>query len=138
MAKPRYTVLVLDDEVSMREYVRSVLEKNGHRVFEAKDGNEGMTIAKANPPDLVITDIVMPDKEGLETIRDIKTLYPACCVIAMSGMVYAETYLSMAQSFGAQVVLHKPFTRSELEAAVQSVMEPMKSKQKRSGGTQFE
>jgi DNA-binding NtrC family response regulator len=128
MTKQNITVLVVDDDAPMREYVWFILEKAGLTVFEAQDGNEGMTVAGAHPPDLIITDLVMPDKEGIETIRDIKALFPACGIIAMSGAANSETYLSRAQCLGAHTVIQKPFNRIQMETAVKTTLEHMQSK----------
>jgi DNA-binding NtrC family response regulator len=129
MGTQQYTVLVVDDESAMREYVRFFLEKKGLLVFEANDGNDAIALAMAHPPDLIITDLVMPGKEGIETIRDIKSRFPLCGIIAMSGAINAETYLSMAQCLGAHTVLQKPFEREALETAVEEALaKPKKGK----------
>jgi len=79
------TVLVVDDEVFMREYLRHILEQIGFLVIEAADGMQCVSMARANPPDILITDIIMPNKEGLETIRDIKKRFLPVAIFAMSG-----------------------------------------------------
>lgn len=131
MKASHYSAVVVDDEESMREYVRHILENNGFEVFEAKNGNECMAIIRANRPDLIVTDIVMPDKEGLETIRTIKSEFPECAIITMSGADNSETYLFMAQRFGAHAKLKKPFTKQEMEAVVHSTMEFMQLQRKK-------
>ena len=118
MKRQQCSVLVIDDDDAIREYVRFMLEKNGYDVCEATNGNDGVVVARKNPPDLIITDLVMPDKEGIETIREIKELYPSCRIIAMSGSVNSDAYLAMARHLGAHSVLRKPFEREQLEEAV--------------------
>lgn len=122
MKKEHCSVLIIDDDDAIREYVRFVIEKNGCSVFEAIDGNEGVAAARRNPPDLVITDLVMPDKEGIETIREIKKICPQCRIIAMSGSVNSDTYLTMALHLGAHCVIRKPFERAQLEEAIQQAL----------------
>jgi CheY-like chemotaxis protein len=128
MENNRYNIIVVDDEEALREYVCNILERKGYRVRVAKDGNEALAIATATSPDLIITDMVMPDKEGVETIREVKSRFPECGIIAMSGTANSDLYLSIAQGFGAFATLHKPFTRAEVEYAVQSTLESLKSK----------
>jgi CheY-like chemotaxis protein len=115
-------VLVIDDDDAIREYVGFMLRKEGFIVIEATNGNEGIAAARTNPPDLIITDLVMPDKEGIETIREITKLRPACKIIAMSGSVNSNAYLTMAKHLGAHCVLRKPFERSQLEEAVHQAL----------------
>jgi CheY-like chemotaxis protein len=122
MKQRQYSVLIIDDDDAIREYVGFMLEKDGCKVFEAVNGNDGIAVARKNPPDLIITDLVMPDKEGIETIREIKALYPACRIIAMSGSVNSDAYLSLARHLGAHSVLRKPFERTQLEEAVRQVL----------------
>jgi len=117
------TILVIDDDEAMREYVCFALENAGFKVCCAKNGMEGMEAVKRRVPQVVITDLVMPDVEGIETIREIKSLYPECRIIAMSGAANSEAYLSMAHCLGAHIVLQKPFDRSQILVAVWEVLE---------------
>ena len=118
MAKKRPTVIIIDDEEAIREYTRFILEEEGMRVFEATDGNRGLVTATVHPPDLIVTDLVMPDKEGIETIREIRSRFPGCGIVAMSGASNSDSYLSMARCLGAHGVVRKPFNREQfLEAA---------------------
>jgi two-component system, OmpR family, response regulator len=122
MKKGQTTVLVIDDDEAMREYVRFALETAGFAVLSAKDGREGMDAVKRSVPGVVVTDLVMPDAEGIETIREIRSLYPECGIIAMSGAANSEAYLSMAHCLGAGIVLQKPFDRSQIQNAVREVL----------------
>ncbi len=78
-------VLVIDDDPGFRRMIRMILMRMRHEVAEAADGNEGLTLFKAGSSDLVISDIVMPDKEGIQTILEIRALAPDARIIAMSG-----------------------------------------------------
>lgn len=122
MQQRHYSVLIIDDDEAIREYVGFMLVKNGFRVYEAINGNDGIAVAGQNPPDLIITDLVMPGMEGIETIRKIRKLYPACRIIAMSGSVNSDAYLTMARHLGAHCVLRKPFERTQLEDAVRQAL----------------
>ncbi len=114
------TILVIDDEADFREVVRYILEFSGHEVLEAEDGETGIALYRENTPDLVITDIFMPEKEGLETIKEFQALNPDMRIIAMSGGGCARElmFLDVAKTFGARAVIEKPFMASELTALV--------------------
>jgi CheY-like chemotaxis protein len=87
-----------------------VLDGAGFQVDQADHGASGMRLLRANAPDLVITDILMPHKEGIETIREIRAILPQTPIIAISGSAEPRAdYLKMAQSFGASAILAKPF-----------------------------
>ena len=111
-------ILVIDDEPEMRVLLELILKPAGHEVILAADGREGVERYRTSPADLVITDLYMPNQEGLETIREFRTRFPEVAIIAMSGRAAAVTMLSIAQKFGAVAVLHKPFAADELIAAV--------------------
>lgn len=117
-------ILVVDDEDLVRFSVRQMLEDEGHQVEEAADGVEGMAKVEGESFDLMITDIVMPRKEGLETISEAKQLRPDLRVIAISGggPVGRFNYLELAKQFGADEVLAKPFKKQELVAVVNRVL----------------
>ena len=116
------SVLVIDDEEAMRDYVRFALEKDGYSVHTAQDGVEGMEMAKKIVPKVIITDLVMPEGEGIEIIREIKSLYPECKIIAMSGATNSETYLAIARHLGAHRVLQKPFKAFHVSSAVRDAL----------------
>jgi DNA-binding NtrC family response regulator len=111
-------ILVIDDEADIRTFLEEILKRAGHEVILAADGREGLERHRTSPADLVITDLYMPNQEGLETIREFRTRFPEVAIIAMSGRAAAVTMLSVAQKFGAVGVLHKPFAADELIAAV--------------------
>lgn len=117
-------ILLIDDDYCVRTALRLTLAKLGHTVIEAGDGVEGLKRFLSANPDLVITDIVMPEKEGLEVIMAIRAMQPSVKVIAISGnsRLRAADKLKMARQLGAVSVLEKPFTPAELQSAVDAVL----------------
>ena len=103
-------ILVVDDEASVRKMLRKLLEREGYEVAEASDGGEGIMRYAEKPFDLVLLDIVMPEKEGIETIRELKSNDPDVKIVAMSGggKGSAEGYLDMAKILGAIHTFAKP------------------------------
>ncbi|MEI6127142.1 MAG: response regulator [Pseudomonadota bacterium] len=118
------TILVLDDDDMILETLSIILKDAGHDILTGSNGNEGLKRCRERKVDLVITDIVMPDKEGLETIQDIKKLYPEIKIIAMSGggNIATSNYLQIAKAFGAQQTLEKPFKKKDIVSTVQEVL----------------
>jgi DNA-binding response OmpR family regulator len=103
-------ILVVDDDAAVRDSIAMVLDGMGFQVDQADQGASGLRLLRANEPDLVITDILMPQKQGIEMIREIRAVLPQTPIIAISGGAEPETdYLGMAQSFGASAILAKPF-----------------------------
>ena len=119
------TILLVDDDQQFRSMLGAVLSRAGYEVQEACNGNEATEMYRSHQPDLVITDLIMPDKEGLETIREIRHDNPGVRIIAMSGggRNGFENYLRVAKAFGAQVVLDKPFSHQEILEAVRTSLE---------------
>lgn len=117
-------ILIIDDEASIRKMLKKLLEKNGYAVIDAQDGSQGVKLFKEHEPDLIITDLIMPEKEGLETILEIKKINPDTKIIAMSGggVVEPEMYLDLAKNFGAQYSFNKPIDNEALLAAVKHLM----------------
>ena len=117
-------VMIIDDDDQVREMLRRMLEYAGYAVQEAGDGDEGLRRLEDRPVDLVITDILMPNKEGLETIMTIRREYPSVPVIAISGGGWngAHGYLVTADKLGASRTLAKPFTRQQMLDAVEEVL----------------
>jgi DNA-binding response OmpR family regulator len=118
-------VLVIEDDEQVGKLIREILEREGHKVAEARNGEEGLQEFRRYPADLVITDIVMPVKEGVETISDLMLEFPETKIIAISGggRVGPETYLDLASGFGASWVIAKPFKAEVLLAAVRELLE---------------
>ena len=113
-------ILVLDDELSILLMIKKMLEKDGHEVETALNGKEGMELFEKNKPDLLITDIIMPEKEGLETIIELKKKHPELKIIAISGggRIGPNGYLPGAKLFGANLVFQKPLDHKEFLQAV--------------------
>ncbi len=118
-------ILVIDDEDQIRAMLRQALESSGHEVLEANNGEEGVRIYQKQPADLVITDILMPEKEGLESIRELRGLDPAVRVIAISGggRFHTMDVLGLARMLGARRTFWKPFDLAKVVAAVQEELE---------------
>ena len=116
-------VLVIDDEVQFRMILRQFLENSGFEVVEAANGDEGVKLFFEKPADLVISDIIMPGKEGIETVMEIKRQFPNAKVIVVSGGGWYGTDLDfdMAEKLGA-VTIKKPFELNELAAAIQTLL----------------
>ena len=111
-------ILLIDDEDLVRSTLRYALDRAGHDVVEAGNGREGMALLERGGIDLVITDILMPEMEGIETIRAAKKAAPGLKIIAMSGAAAgAVDFLQLAARLGADEILRKPFgTRALVEA----------------------
>ena len=113
-------ILVIDDDEPVRRIIRRSLEAEGHEVLESRDGAEGLRAFHNQPIDLVISDIFMPNQEGLETIRVLLDQHPDLPVIAISGggSEGGMDFLPMAKMLGARHTFSKPFLIPELLAAV--------------------
>jgi DNA-binding NtrC family response regulator len=96
-------ILVIDDDNLLRRMIAQILKKAGHEVSEASDGDVGLNLFLQKPTDLVLTDMIMPNKEGLETIKEMLRFHPAAKIIAMSagGKISSPSYLKLAEKFGA-------------------------------------
>jgi len=117
----RKTVLVIDDHPDLRKLVREILEAEGYDVHEAANGREAVERYRANRADLLITDIFMPEQDGLEVIEKLHGEYPDLKIIAMSGgggQMAPELYLRVAERIGAFRTLAKPFRIEDLLALV--------------------
>lgn len=119
-------VIVVDDVPDIREMVRMALEHYGCRVSQAGDGDEALRLQAADPADVLITDIVMPGQDGVETIEALRRDYPTLRIIAMSGHDLASTWLTLAERMGVSAVLLKPFTIETLASTV-GVYRPRRS-----------
>ncbi|MEI6125049.1 MAG: response regulator [Pseudomonadota bacterium] len=117
-------IILIDDDPIVLKLVRAMLVKAGHEVREASSGDEGIRLFNERKADLVITDIIMPDKDGMETIIEIRRKAREVKIIAISGGAgfAPEHYLDTAQLFGAHRIIKKPFTFDELVAVVDDVL----------------
>ena len=114
--------MVADDDVLFRALVTCLLSTARYRVDEASDGVEAIARARKEQIDLLITDLVMPNSEGIETIQDIRRSHPDVKVIAMSGSGAHKLYLDTATKFGAHATLNKPFRPDDLREIVGRVL----------------
>ena len=110
-------VLVIDDDNQIRSFLSSLLELEGYTVFQASNGKQGQEQCKLNHIDLIITDLVMPEQEGLETIHAIRADWPKLPIIAISG-AFGGAYLELAKKLGAQAIIRKPFQPDAILAEV--------------------
>jgi CheY-like chemotaxis protein len=117
-------ILLIDDDAAVRYALKQVLERAGHQVEEANDGMVGIDVYNATRPDIVVTDIIMPNQENIETIIKLKRMAPEIAIIAMSGggRTGNRDYLGMAEKLGAAKVMPKPFRPRELVEAVQALL----------------
>jgi DNA-binding response OmpR family regulator len=117
-------ILVIDDDIDLCLVMREVLQAEGYEVSVATDGAEGVNSQRMQPASLLITDIFMPNKEGIETIRDFRMEFPSVPIIAMSGggRLKRQGSLFTARELGAAVILRKPFKMSELLRSVAEVL----------------
>jgi len=118
-------ILLVDDDAPLVNAQSEFLRRAGYTVSTAANGKEAMDLVADNDFDLVITDLIMPEKEGLETIAELRRIAPKIKIIAMSGgtvMIGAKDSLSMAQMFGASFTLAKPFSGQTLITAITQVL----------------
>lgn len=118
------TVLVVDDDALVRAAAEVILKKKGWVVRTAPDGEAALAAIAAEPAAIVLLDILMPRKEGLETLIELRRTCPSVTVVAMSGSLVRQRndFLAIAVKFGADSILRKPFTPESLLAAVESGM----------------
>lgn len=119
-------ILILDDDADIRHTLREMLTHAGHDIREASDGDAGLRMVRQFHPEIVVTDIFMPERDGLEVIRAVKRDFPTVKIVAISGGGrYGElSYLEMSKTFGADGLLLKPFTRRDVLAVMQHVSAP--------------
>lgn len=118
-------ILVIEDDAPVREVIRRMLQNENHDVLEASDGSEGIEIFRREKPDLIILDILMPVKEGLETTKEIRRISQDVKIIAISGggAVKPGFYLDLAKKLGADHAFEKPFTWKQMLESVNRLTE---------------
>jgi DNA-binding NtrC family response regulator len=121
-AAPR-TILVIDDDADYRLLVRTLLTRAGYRVLEASNGLAGLRFVSQTRVDLVITDMIMPEHEGVETIAIVRHMHPKLKVVAMSGVTGCREYLDLADRLGADATLEKGVLPNMLLITVRSLFE---------------
>lgn len=119
------SILIVDDEPGIRELLSIMLESAGHTVASAEDGLQAPKIMAAQPIEVVITDLLMPERDGLEFITEVRKKFPKVKIIAMSGggHIARDSYLRIAKNFGAHIVLEKPFSQSGVLGAIEAVQQ---------------
>ncbi len=117
-------ILIIDDEVDILIMLKKMMERAGYDADIAENGLTGLEKFVRNSADLVITDIIMPEKEGLEIIKEMKKLKPELKIIAISGggRISAQSYLGTARLFGADLAFQKPFSQAEIVGAVKELI----------------
>ena len=118
------SVLVIDDDPGIRAFVRSILQNEGFEVAEAENGLVGFDLYCTHPSDVVLTDIFMPEGDGMETIRNLCHADPDVRIVAMSGAIYegAVKFLDFAGKLGAKRTLRKPFRQAQLVETLRGVL----------------
>lgn len=119
------TILIVDDDEIVCDVIAAMLQRQGHQALVHLDGSRVLKAIEVDNVDLVITDIIMPNTEGIETIIQIRRAHPALPVIAMSS---SDRYLKFSETFGADRAFVKPIDLGELAAAVQALLAPAAKK----------
>jgi YesN/AraC family two-component response regulator len=121
-----YDILVVDDEPMIREGLKVALEIEGHRAQTASDGNEALRMVNECAPNLIITDIIMPESDGIEVICTVKETNPEVKILAISGggRISAKDHLNIAKQLGATGILTKPFSTEELICEINRLFQP--------------
>ncbi len=118
-----YEIIVVDDEPMIREGLKMALEMEGHNTTTASDGREALRILDNKRPDLIITDIIMPECDGIEVICSVKERSPNTKIMAISGggRINAKDHLKIAKQLGACSVMTKPFSTEELLLEIEKI-----------------
>lgn len=119
-------ILIIDDEPDVRDFLEAALSRSGYEAQAVSNGREGIHHCRREAVDLVITDLIMPEKEGLETIIELRREHPGLPVIAISGgdIGQSQSYLKAAQLLGAERVFGKPISPKQLLEAVRELVGP--------------
>ena len=118
-------ILIIDDDADVRMVTQDILESAGHEVDCAANGLEGLGAQRRSPCDVAVVDLFMPEKEGVETIQDLKREFPRLKIVAMSGggrSIHSARYLETASKLGAGAVLTKPFDAPTLLSAIDRLL----------------
>lgn len=112
------SILIIDDDPQIRSLFREILEQAGYDVFLASNGHDGLQLFRQTPTDLVITDVFMPEIDGLELITTLHHEAPTVPIIAFTGKSEGQEYMKVAMYLGAQCTMAKPVPATELIRAV--------------------
>lgn len=123
-ARPSRSILIVDEDQSERVILADLLKTAGYAVREASNGKEAIAQLTIDTPELLLTDIVMPEKDGLELLQELRKQYPNIVTIAMSGTTRADRYLAIARLLGAKCTLEKPLSIDQLLRALREVQGP--------------
>jgi len=117
-------ILLVEDEEGFRGLLEDILAQDNHQVTSASHGGEAIDYAKCKSYDLILTDLIMPGKDGIETIMELRVMLPKAKIIAMSGGGFgvARNYLPLAQKIGAHYSLMKPFNLKSLRDAIEEAL----------------
>jgi DNA-binding response OmpR family regulator len=123
MAQPKKRILVVDDNEDLRSVVQMLLQADGFEVAVAANGQQALVQHRAAPADVVVTDLFMPDKDGIETILELRRTSPGVKIVAISGWTSTQgsDYLRVAREIGAAATLQKPFDPAELSRVVRAL-----------------
>ncbi len=121
-----HRILVVDDDADVRDMICCTLTASGYEAIPAAGGRQAVEFLEQSTPDLVITDVVMPEVDGFEVLLRLRLLTPGVRALVMSGggRVEPEVNLDMARRLGARSILRKPFTRAEMLSAVEQALNP--------------
>lgn len=115
-------ILVIEDNDTERAMIRKMLEAEGYQVREAADGEQGLAQFRAERPALVLCDLMMPVKDGYETIRDLRALAPEIPIVAISGYLFGIDHAALRENLGVAALIEKPFRQAHLLEVVNTVM----------------
>jgi DNA-binding response OmpR family regulator len=119
-----HRILIIDDDIQFNRMLKQTLEKQGYEVTTAQNGREGIQYYQKNPMDLVVTDLIMPEKEGVETIMELKRNYPDVKIVAMSGggRIKSEDLLRIVEGIGVDATFSKPFEREDFLNTIKNLL----------------
>lgn len=118
-------ILIVDDDKQIRSMLKQMLEREGHQVNTACDGVQALSAMLQKIPDLVITDLIMPEKEGLELIRELRRYYPDLKIVVITGgsrLIKPGGYLNTARLLGANLSFQKPIERKEFVSSINNLL----------------
>ncbi|PKN08865.1 MAG: response regulator [Deltaproteobacteria bacterium HGW-Deltaproteobacteria-8] len=121
-----HRILVVDDDADVRDMVCRTLTASGYEAIPASGGQQALERLERDPPDLVITDVVMPEVDGFAVLLKLRLAAPGVGALVMSGQgrIEPEVFLDMSRRLGARSILRKPFTRAEMLRAVEQALNP--------------
>jgi two-component system response regulator (stage 0 sporulation protein F) len=117
------TILIIDDDAQTRTMLRNILQQDGHQIREAPNGRIGLMLSREEPADLVMTDILMPERDGMEVTLALTQEFLDARVIAMTDATGDENFLNVAKLFGARRVIQKPFAPDVIRRVVRFALD---------------